>query len=236
LVIGIDAYRNVRQLKGAVADARDVDGALRRAGTTDITTLLDEQVDRATVLRAINELIARTKKGDLVVLTIAGHGTQEPERVRGSEPDGMQNVFLLPGFGLKGASTGERILGSEFNHFIKQLEGRGAQVLFVADTCHGGGMVRSIDPRAEEMSFRQVPRYVLTEDVLRPVSSSQDELLSPLDFKQTSFLAAVDRNTKAPEVHISGIPGLRGALSYAIARAFEGNADANRDGRVTIGE
>src|SRR5262245_45105253 len=66
LVVGIDAYRNVRQLKGAVADARDIEGALRRAGTTDITLLLDDQVDRATVLRRINDLIARTEKSDLV--------------------------------------------------------------------------------------------------------------------------------------------------------------------------
>ena len=30
LVIGIDAYRNVRPLKGAVSDARDIEAALRR--------------------------------------------------------------------------------------------------------------------------------------------------------------------------------------------------------------
>jgi hypothetical protein len=236
LVIGIDAYRHVRALKGAVADAKDIDAALREAGTKDITTLIDSQVDRATVLRTVQSLTARTHKGDLIVFTIAGHGTQEPERVRGSEPDGMENVFLLPGFDLHGPATGERILGAEFNHFIKQFEARGAQVIFVADTCHGGGMTRSVDPRAAEMSFRQVPRYVLTEDALRPVSTAQDEMLTPLDFHQTTFLAAVDRNTKAPEVHIPGIPGLRGALSYAVARAFEGHADENRDGKVTLKE
>ena len=29
---------------------------------------------------------------------------------------------------------------------------------------------------------------------------------------------------------------MRGALSYAVARAFEGNADANQDGKVTVKE
>src|SRR5262245_48261293 len=43
LVIGIDAYQNVRPLKGAVADARDVEGALRGMGVRDVTTLLDAQ-------------------------------------------------------------------------------------------------------------------------------------------------------------------------------------------------
>src|SRR5262249_49770379 len=128
-----------------------------------------------------------------------------------------------------------RILGSEFNHFIRQFELRGAKVIFVADTCHGGGMVRDIDPRAAEMSFRQVPRYTLLVDQLKPVTDSNDPK-SELDLDPTAFLAAVDRSTKAPEVRIPGIDGLRGALSYAIARAVEGNADINHDGKVTLKE
>ena len=156
LIIGIDAYRHVRPLKGAVADAQDMDTSLRRMGARDVTTLIDAQADRASVLMAIDRLVARTQQKDLVVLSIAGHGAQEPEKVKGSEPDGMENVFLLPGFEPTATGSQQRILGREFNHFIKQFELRGAKVLFVADTCHGGGMARDVDPRAEEMSFRQV--------------------------------------------------------------------------------
>ena len=180
-------------------------------------------------------LVERTRNNDLVFLSIAGHGTQEPERIKGSEPDGMENVFLLPGFETTPTGSVERVLGSEFNHFIRQFELRGAKVIFVADTCHGGGMVRDIDPRAEEMSFRQVPRYTLLVDELKPVSDSNDPK-SELDLDHTAFLAAVDRNTKAPEVRIPGIDGLRGALSYAVARAVEGSADINHDGKVTLKE
>jgi len=144
-------------------------------------------------------------------------------------------VFLLPGFETTPSGSVERILGSEFNHFIRQFELRGAKVIFVADTCHGGGMVRDIDPRAAEMSFRQVPRYTLLVDELKPVSDSNDPK-SELDFDHTAFLAAVDRYTEAPEVRIPGIDGLRGALSYAVARAMEGSADINHDGKVTLKE
>jgi hypothetical protein len=236
LVIGIDAYRNVRALKGAVADARDIEGALRHMGTKDITTLIDGQADRASILREIDRLTGRTHPGDLVVLSIAGHGTQEDERVRGSEPDGMENVFLLPDFSLTASGSQQRVLGKEFNHFIKQLELRGARVIFVADTCYGGGMAREIDPRAGEMSYRQVPSFKLTNDTLKPVTTNSEAFMTELDFDRTEFLAAVDRKTKAPEISIPGIPGLRGALSYAVARALEGNADANRDGKVTLNE
>lgn len=235
LVIGIDAYQHVRQLKGAVADARDIQSTLEAVGVRDVVTLIDEQAERATFLREIGALVGRTKPNDLIFLSIAGHGTQEPERIKGSEPDGLENVFLLASFEPTSTGSQQRILGSEFNHFIKQFESRGAKVVFIADTCHGGGMARDIDPRAEEMSFRQVPRYTLLVDSLKPVTEANDPL-SELDLDRTAFLAAVDRHTKAPEVRIPGIEGLRGALSYAISRAIEGNADADHDGKVTLKE
>jgi hypothetical protein len=235
MVIGIDDYQHVRKLKGAMADARDIDSSLRTMGVRDVTALINERAERSNVLREISALVERTKTNDIVFLSIAGHGAQEPERVKGSQPDGMEDVFLLPGFEATPSGSTQRILGSEFNHFIRQFELRGAKVIFVADTCHGGGMVRDIDPRAEEMSFRQVPTYTLLVDELKPVSDQGDPR-SELDLDRTAFLAAVDRNTKAPEVRVPGVDGLRGALSYAVARAIEGNADADHDGKVTLKE
>jgi Caspase domain len=234
VVIGIDAYQFVPQLRGAVADARDIEQTLRGQGVRDVTALYDAAADRATVMRTLDQLLQRSQPGDLVVLSIAGHGVQEPEHIKGSQPDGFDNVFVLAGFNPKtGAGTQQRIIGTEFNHVIKQFEAKGAHVLFVADACYGGGLAREIDPRADEMSYRQAPRYALTVDNLQPISTATDAFLSDIDFERTSFLAAVDRNTKAPEVRIPGVPGFRGALSYAVARAFEGAADQNRDRRVS---
>ena len=235
LIIGIDVYQHVRQLKGAVADALDIEKSLRSMGIGDVTTLINAGASRENIMQAIKDLVQRTGPNDLIVLSIAGHGAQEPETVKGSEPDGIENVFLLPGFELTARGSKQRILGSEFNHFIRQFESRGAKVLFVADTCHGGGLAREIDPRAEEMSFRQVPTYTLLVDALKPVTDDQ-ESLTDLDLDKTTFLAAVDRHTKAPEIRIPGIDGFRGALSYAVARALEGSADDNHDGKVTLKE
>jgi Caspase domain len=236
LVIGIDAYQHVRPLKGASADARDIESVLRKMGVKDLVALLDAQADRASVLREVNAMLPRVGPGDLIVLSIAGHGAQEPERVKGSQPDGMDDVFLLPGFEINAAGSQQRIMGSEFNHIIKEFESRGARVLFVADVCHGGGMAREVDPRAAELSFREVPRYTLSVDKLVPISTPADARMTKVDFHNTTFLAAVDRSAKAPEVRIPGIAGFRGALSYAVARAFEGEADVNGDGKVTVEE
>ena len=56
LLVGIDAYRNVRPLKGAVSDARDIESALRRSGVNDVTVLLDERANRDAVIGAIESL------------------------------------------------------------------------------------------------------------------------------------------------------------------------------------
>ena len=98
LIIGIDAYQFEPPLKGAVADARDIESTLRRGGVADVTALLDAASDRATVMRSLDALLARSRPGDLVVLSIAGHGVQEPEHFKGSQPDGMDDVFILAGF------------------------------------------------------------------------------------------------------------------------------------------
>ena len=93
LVIGIDDYQHVRKLKGATADARDIESTLQAMGVQDITALINDQADRSSVLREISALVERTKTNDLIFLSIAGHGTEEPERIKGSEPDGMEDVF-----------------------------------------------------------------------------------------------------------------------------------------------
>ena len=187
LIIGIDAYQYYKPLKGAVADARDIESALRN-GRHKGRRHADRCRGRPCgVIREMDRLVTRTQANDLVLLSIAGHGAQEPERVKGSEPDGMDNVFLLPGFEPTPTGSQQRVLGREFNHFIKQLEFKGARVVFVADTCHGGGMVREIDPRAEEMSFRQVPSYRLTADLLTPVTTSTDDAFDRARFRPHRF-------------------------------------------------
>jgi len=131
------------------------------------------------------------------VLSIAGHGAQEAGAGEGFRAGWNGRTYSCCRDSSRPRGFGERILGKEFNHFIKQFEQHGARVLFIADTCHGGGMARKIDPRGETMSFRQVPSYRLTEDLLKPVTTGPSVHDAILDFERTEFLAAVDRKTKS---------------------------------------
>ncbi len=235
LIMGIDEYRYVNPLKGAAADARDIAAALHGLGIADLKLMLNDEGDRATTLREFENLLARTNPEDTIFIALAGNGALEPERVKGSEPDGMDTVFLLAGFDPRDRRrASEKILNSEFRHFIKEFEDKGARVVFVADFCSGDGLSREVDSRAQELSYRSV-YYNPIGDELQAVSTDVDALMSPSDFQRTIFLAASDKHSKVPEIRIPGA-GYRGALSYAVARAFDGAADLNGDGQLTAEE
>ena len=234
LVIGADHYASHKTLRGAVADARDLEQALRKGGVRDLTVLIEEQASRRDTQAAMDRLVASSGPGDLVVISFAGHGSQSPERVKGSDPDGVDEVFVLPAFDNRGPATAERILDKEINLWLRRIEQKGAHTLFLADTCHGGGLTRNVDLRAGELSYRQTAISIAPlDDALTPVSTATERVRQPEEFDRVTFLAAADKWTKAPELRIEGQPTLRGALSYALARALEGAADRNADGRTT---
>jgi Caspase domain/Domain of unknown function (DUF4384) len=232
-VVGIDDYssRSIPTLKGAVADAVDIETALRSAGVTDLTVLkTPNDATRQRFVAAMQRLIDVSSAGDLVIISFAGHGSQEPELVKGSETDGMDEIFLLSGFANSGPGTAERIIDDEMNHWLSQLAKKKVDVLYIADTCHGGGMLRSADFRAGELSYRFVNISMDPQaDKLTPISTVSDAELSPEDLPNVTFLAAVNKQSQAPEVRIAGAPTLRGALSYAVARSI----DEGQDGAVT---
>ncbi len=234
LVVGIDHYRHMPALRGAVADARDIEQALRGIGVADVRLLLEGEANRKAMLAAFEALAGATRAGDTVFIAIAGLGAQEPERARGSQPDATEEVFLLQTFDPKnpdGAS--EKILGREFNFYIHKIEAAGGRAVFVADACSGGGLARGVDPRGAEPIYRCVA-YTPVEDRLVSVAGRADSFPSTSDFRRSLVLAAADKHSRVAEVKIPGA-GYRGGLSYAFARALEGAADLKGDGRLTVG-
>lgn len=229
LVIGIDRYRDVPPLKGAAADARDIASALKDAGVADLTVLIDEEASRRNIDSAMTRLIATAAPGDLVLLSIAGHGAQAPEQIKGSEPDGMDEIFLLAGFSRSGRGNTERIVDNEFNGWLAQLNRKGIDALFVADTCHGGGMARRPKFGGEEQSYRFAGTVQLDQEENTPVIGIADAHVKLGELPHVTFVAGADKYNLVPEVRIPGMATMRGALSYAVARAI----DQGRDGPLT---
>ncbi|GAB4533620.1 MAG: caspase family protein [Roseibium sp.] len=238
LVIGIDAYRHVSPLNGAVNDARDIASTLQAAGVSDLTTLYDEAATREAVLTSWQELLERSAPDDILVLSYAGHGAQEKEWVAGSEEDGMDEVFLLAGFDLTAPGNRERLRDDDVSAMLRAAGGR--SVLVLADSCHSGTMTRSIDPRIKRLGTRLVGLPPLENDVLRseqphpvlgdPAPDAEDLKALP----NVTYVGATVDGQVIPELMIGGEP--RGALSWAFARGVEGRADFDKDGGITMAE
>jgi len=245
LIVGIDDYEKVPRLKGAAADARDIERSLRASGVTRTTLLLDRAATRAAVSDKVRALVDEARAGDLVIIAFAGHGAQEPSQAPAADNGGKDEIFVLAGFDPDGPGVRERLLDKEIFWWLSRLDAKGASVVFVADTCHSGGLSKTIDPRIGALSYRALryvdnpaeadpaagTYYVPRERLIEPPKGAEATAADAL--KHMTFLAAVDKWSKTPEIKIAGEPTPRGALSYAFARAVQGNADLDGDGRVT---
>ncbi len=227
LVVGADVYPYEVSLDGAVKDAMDVEGALRRAGVEEIATFFDAAVRKDDIRAAWTRFVDGAESGDTIIFTYAGHGAQMPELVAGDEADGLDEFLQLPGFDRERAeeTDNEIIVDNELNAWFSEAEAKGVHVLFVSDSCHSGGMSRS---------FSGKTRLAHAVTVKLPAPSQEavsGAAVKEVDFRQVTVLAASLESQPSPEVIINGEP--RGALSWSFSRAVEGAADRNGDGRLS---
>lgn len=238
LVIGINEYGSYgKNLQGAVHDANDLARALEAIGVSSLRQLIDREASRDRILAAWSELLAVSHAGDTLILTYAGHGSQLPEKVKGSEKDGLDEVLLLSGYTAKAPGNRERIIDDELYGWFQQANAKGVKVVFVADGCHSGTLTRSVDPRAGRRRMRSQPSWIEGTDAL----SLAGLTVAPAEEvpEGLSFFAAGQEAEQVPEVDLRGDDGQvspRGVLSYAFARALHGEADSNGDGLLSRSE
>ena len=238
LVIGIDDYKKIKKLQGAVNDARDIRQALAGMGVDDLTMLLDGDATRDRILAEWQGLLERAAPGDTLVLTYAGHGSQEDERVAGTEEDGKDENLLLGGWWHKGAETRERIVDDELNQWFLDAGRKDLRVVFVADSCHSGTLTRRLDPHAPSLTYRYTPQTPMTGDSLEfdlPEEAAATGKAGEGKLAHVSFLAAGQESETVREFPVEDETGAvqkRGALSYTFARALRGEADADGDGSL----
>ncbi|WP_247892276.1 caspase family protein [Azospirillum sp. Sh1] len=236
LVIGIDRYTQVNPLQGAVNDARDIADALKGLGVRKLRLFIDGEAERSRIIAAWRQLIAETAPDSTLVLTFAGHGAQQPERVPGSEADGMDEFLVLADFAPRGPGTAQRLTDDEIAVLLKEAAPR--RVIFISDSCHSGTMTRAFDDRAGMLGTRAakidgVPVDHIEDDAL-PLPTRAALQAEAEEQPNVTFFAAVADHELAPEVMIDRKP--RGALSWAFANALRGQADRDGDGIVTKGE
>ena len=229
LVVGIDDYRHINPLHGAVNDAQDVASALRDIERSDIRLLLDKDVSRKSILAQWDDLTNKADDGDILIFHFAGHGGRADAIVEGHED--KDNMFLLTNFDETGPGMAERLVDNEVGHMLASE--KQATVIFVADSCYAGGMARLADKRAATDLRAPGVKLAKTGDELAAYLKQLGEVpSSALD--HVVWLYAQDQNKLTQEISIEG--NQRGALSYAFANILRGKADRNKDGALDIGE
>jgi hypothetical protein len=242
MIVGINAYSGrtsppggpmtpILPLHGAINDARAIESAVRPLAAS-VRVLLDGDVSRAAFFNAWRQMVGEAAEGDVMLVTYSGHGGQEPGPAPSSAPDGMHDTFIMPTLDTSKAGLNEeRILDDEIQGLWKSVQGRN-KIIFVADSCHAGGMTRAVNRDAAALGYRTVFAY----DNAGPHSRGLKIPSAPsnLQLPHVVFLSGAQHSELVPEILIEGRP--QGALSWSFANALRGAGDANHDGVITGAE
>ncbi len=232
LVVGINDYAHEKKLAGAIADADDIAQALTKAGVRSITVLRNAEAQRARLQAAWDAIVAKSKPGDTIIFTYAGHGGSEPWKSETGRAETAES-FLLHRFRAPRPTTdsAERVLGKEIKSWFKAAARKNVKILFVADSCHAGGMMRNVAPDAD-VTYRSSGIPYDVSDT--PIIIAEKDEATPTDLAHVTFIAATQADKKIPEIVVNSRK--RGALSYAFARALEGQAARSMSTALTNAE
>ena len=237
LVVGINEYqhadgRYLRNLAGAVNDAEVLRDALRKAEVQlpDERVLLDAGATRAAFINAWQNMIDQAQPGDTLILTFAGHGGQQTDTEPLDEKDNYDETFMFHDF--KSPNQG-LIKDEELYALLKKASDY--RIVVIADSCHSSGMVRSVARRAG--LSRAGGQWDIPTDSpppppfpTLPAESEEGDTLEHV----TLITAVHSDSLVVNETTFEGQS--HGALSWYFAKALDGQADGNQNGRLERGE
>jgi len=170
LIIGNNEYQNYERLETATNDAQRVASVLKTKYGFDTRVITN--ADRYTMLSAINEIKAKLREEDNLLIYYAGHGEIDQRTRQG---------YWLPVDAEKG-NTANWIPNSAITDLLNTVSAR--HVLVIADSCYSGSMsgtsIPRLNTRLDESRMekwlktmaRTKSRTVLTSGGLEPVLDS----------------------------------------------------------------
>jgi uncharacterized caspase-like protein len=221
VIIGISNYKDSRiaGLRYASADAKAFHEWLisQQGGgyaPSRVRLLLDSEATAQSIRYVLFNWLKQALEEDIVTIYFAGHGSPE-------SPDSPNNLFLLP-FDANYddvATTGFPMWDIEtaLKRFIKAKK-----VVVIADACHSGGVGQSYE----------IARRGNRGIEINPISSGLQNLSRIGD--GVAVITASDEKQFSQESQSWG--GGHGVFTYFLLKGLNGEADYNKDGRVTLGE
>lgn len=155
-LVGIGTYKHLPyitskgekldNLKGPTNDVQKIKDLLISGynfSPDNVLVLKDQEATREAILSQFNQhLVKGTKAGDLVLFYFSGHGTRIPKATNDFYKAICPYDTLLKA---KNIPTSKLILDDELGDLLGKLRGR--EVVVIMDSCHSGGMTRSIRGR-----------------------------------------------------------------------------------------
>ncbi len=152
LIVGINDYPHLENLKGAVNDAENVKNLLVESfGFLDdeahIRFLSDSQATREAILTGLDEHLikkAREAEESIVVFHFSGHGSRKGDEAgeAGDETDGYDETIVPHDSSHAPPIPNRDITDDEINARLRTLTDITPNVTFIFDSCHSGAAVR----------------------------------------------------------------------------------------------
>ena len=215
LVVGINEYQNVRNLKYAVNDAQAFYNLLlkqNRVPEENVILLTNSQASLRNLRRAMGtKLKEKAGKEDMVIIYFAGHGATEKD-VTSPDGDGLEKYLLPVDAELEDIYTSALPM-REISHIFRRIKSE--RIIFIADSCYSGASGgRTINVSGIRSS--------LSDTFLDRIASG----------KGTVIITASGAN----EVSTESDEFKHGIFTYFLLEGLKGKADIDRDGLITVDE
>jgi hypothetical protein len=215
VVIGIDHYANIRQLKYAVNDAEMFYDHLVKYNlipAENVILLIDKQATLRNLKSTLGtDLKNKAGKEDMVIIFFAGHGATEKD-VMSPDGDGLEKYLLAYDADPRDLYA-TALPMREISQVFRRI--RSERLVFIADSCYSGasggrtiditGMRASISDAFLDRIATGKGRVIITASGANEVSAENDELK-------------------------------HGVFTYYLVEGLKGKADTDKDGLITVDE
>ena len=178
LLVGINDYKGINDLRGCVNDVLDMHFSLRSLfnfETREIRVLTDSRATRDNIIHRLKWLVDGTEAGDIRIFSFSGHGSQIRDR-DGDELDDNLDELICP---YDMDWDGKFITDDELNNILKDVP-EGALLEVFLDCCHSGTGLREmgLEPPPELAApHPTLNRYLPPPaDIFLRLSGEEDEL------------------------------------------------------------
>lgn len=138
-VVGISKYQNIDKLENPEVDARAVAGKLADA-SYDVTLVLSDKGDRATLLNQWDAFLSKVAKGDNIVVFYSGHGVD----IKGANYLVQRDA---PSFADVNSDVTMKSNLIAFRDLMQSLEDREVEMqVWIIDACRSNPFVRGGKP------------------------------------------------------------------------------------------